>query len=70
MFCDEHGTVDYCPECVEEFKQKRIKELELVIKDIQEKVSKVIDAETSMYALTFIIIKRKCEKVLTDLKGG
>jgi hypothetical protein len=28
MFCDEHGTLDYCPKCIESMEDKRVDELE------------------------------------------
>ena len=27
MFCDEHGTIDFCPECLDDDKQQEIDRL-------------------------------------------
>ena len=36
MFCDEHGTVNYCPDCFADEKDKRIEELEAENKALRE----------------------------------
>lgn len=33
MYCDEHGTLDYCPECLEEIKNKKTIEAISLITD-------------------------------------
>lgn len=36
MFCDEHGTADYCPDCVSEPLIKEIAELKEIIQHLRE----------------------------------
>ena len=31
MFCSEHGTLDYCPECVNEWQVEQVAKLEATI---------------------------------------
>ena len=42
MFCGEHGTLDYCPECLSEERdgvlEKRVKELESLACELHEQV--------------------------------
>ena len=34
MFCDEHGTTDYCPECLASDYDLKINKLELIAEDL------------------------------------
>ena len=35
MFCDEHGALDYCPECLASDYDLKINKLELIVEDLE-----------------------------------
>jgi len=35
MYCGEHGTADFCPSCMAEDYDLKIRQLELVIEDLE-----------------------------------
>lgn len=35
MFCEEHRTIDYCPECLDDQKQEKVNELEQRVMELE-----------------------------------
>ena len=44
MFCDEHGTADYCPTCTEIESNKRIEKLEAELANLKTLTQAVVDS--------------------------
>ena len=45
MFCDEHGTLDYCPECIKDETESRLAQECSDLKAEIEKLKKVVDVD-------------------------
>lgn len=41
MFCSEHGTADYCPDCLADEKDKELLELQKELDDLKASIPKI-----------------------------